>query len=171
MTEKSQLENLKDVQLFYLLKTVGNVHHSGIQDIISDRNIMEDSDFIDSCETAGRFVGLHIEYPIDPNYIAATIKLNPNYDFDSAKPSGPLKRPESNIFSFDIDEFRIEHVRRSYTHEIRSYSQDLVSGMVESLIGEGAIDVYEGNESEPDYYGGETTETKIDKRSIRIVGR
>lgn len=169
MRSKSQLENLKDVQLFYLLKSVGKEHHSGINDIIKDSYIMEDSGFIDSCETAGKFVGLDLDYPIDPNYIAATIRLNPDYDFETNKPSGPFKRPEGNVYSFDIDEFRIEHVRRSYTHEVRSYSQDLIVGTVESMLNEDAIDIYAGSESDADYYDGETTETKIDKSSIRII--
>jgi len=170
MTEKSQLENLKDVQLFYLLKTVGNEHHPGIQDIINDRDIIEDSGFLDSCESAGTIIGLSLEYPIDPNYIAATIRLNADYDFNSAKPSGPLKRPEGAIFSFDIDEYRIEHVRRSYTHKIRSYSRDLVKTTIGSMLNEGSVDIYDGAESDADYYDGETTDIKIDKHSIRFVG-
>lgn len=166
MTNKSQLENLKDVQLFYLLKSVGNEHHSGIEDIISDPNIMEDSSFHDSCDSAGRLMGLDMEYPTDYNYIAATIKLNPEYDFDTNRPSGPIQRPKGSVYKYDIDEFRIEHVRRTYQHKVISYSKDLVKSTAQSMLDEGSIDVYEGEEIDVDYYDGETTDVKIDKNSI-----
>ena len=169
MTDKSQLENLKDVQLFYLLKSVGNEHHSGIEDIVIDRNIMEDSSFHDSCDSAGRLMGLDMEYPTDYNYIAATIKLNPDYDFDTNRPSGPLQRPKGNIYSYEISEFRIEHVRRDYRHEIISYSKDLIISTVEDMLSQGSLDIYEGLETGEDNYDGETVYEKIYKDSIRIV--
>ena len=169
MTDKSQLENLKDVQLFYLLKSVGNQHHSGIEDIVIDRNIMEDSRFHDSCDSAGRLMGLDMEYPTDYNYIAATIKLNPDYDFDTNRPSGPLRRPKGNVYSYEISEFRIEHVRRDYRHEIISYSKDLIISTVESMLSEGSLDIYEGLETGEDNYDGETVDEKIDKDSIRLI--
>lgn len=169
MTDKSQLENLKDVQLFYLLKSVGNEHHSGIEDIVIDRNIMGDSSFHDSCDSAGRLMGLDMEYPTDYNYIAATIKLNPDYDFDTNRPSGPLRRPKGNVYSYEISEFRIEHVRRDYQHEILSYSKDLIISTVEDMLSQGSLDIYEGLETGEDNYDGETVDEKIDKDSIRIV--
>lgn len=169
MTDKSQLENLKDVQLFYLLKAIGNEHHSGIEDIVIDRNIMDDSIFHDSCDSAGRLMGLEMDFPTDYNYLAATIKLNPDYDFSSNRPSGPLQRPKGNVYTYEIDEFRIEHVRRSYRHELLSYSKDLIISTVETMLGQGSIDIYEGLETDVDYYDGETVDEKIDKGSIRIV--
>lgn len=169
MTDKSQLENLKDVQLFYLLKSVGNEHHSGIEDIVIDRDIMEDYSFQNSCDSAGRLMGLDMEYPTDYNYIAATIKLNPDYDFDTNRPSGPLQRPKGNLYSYEISEFRIEHVRRDYRHEIISYSKDLIMSTVKSMLSEGSLDIYEGLETAEDYYDGETVDEKIDKDSIRLI--
>ena len=169
MTDKSQLENLKNVQLFYLLKSVGDEYHSGIEDIVINRNIMEHTSFQDSCDSAGRLMGLDMEYPTDYNYIAATIKLNPDYDFDTNRPSGPLRRPKGNVYSYEISEFRIEHVRRDYRHEIISYSKDLIISTVESMLSEGSLDIYEGLETGEDNYDGETVDEKIDKDSIRLI--
>ena len=36
----------------------------------------------------------------------------------------------------------------------------------QSMLDEGSIDVYEGEEIDVDYYDGETTDVKIDKNSI-----
>ena len=169
MTDKSKLENFSNTEIFYLLKSISNEYILGIGDIVNDRDIIQDYSFQNSCDSAGRLMGLDMEYPTDYNYITATIKLNPNYDFSSNRPSGPLQRPKGNIYSYEISEFRIEHVRRDYRHEIISYSKDLIVSTVESMLGEGALDIYEGVETGEDNYDGETVDEKIDKDSIRIV--
>ena len=78
--ERSKLENISNTQLFYLLKNViklldgfrdGDIEHPG---------------FSHDCDSAATIVGLDLSFPIDENYIASTLKLNPDYDFDDLKP-------------------------------------------------------------------------------------
>jgi len=165
--EKSKLESLPDSQLFFLLKLVigeyGNLKH------ILRLDIMEDSGFHDSCESAGRIMGVSIEYPIDPNYIASTIQMNGEYDYSGNRPTSKIERPVAKLYGFDIDEHRTEYVVRSYSHSLSSYSRELLIPTVKSMLDEGSIDAYEGEETHVDYYDGETNETKIDKDSIRVL--
>jgi hypothetical protein len=166
--EKSNLENLSNGQLFFLLKFVINDYGMDKKYILRS-DIMEDSGFHDSCDSAGRMMGFEIEYPIDPNFIASTIQLNPDFDFSGSRPESEIKKPVAQLYQFDIDEHRTEYVVRSYQHSLTSYSQKLVIPTTESMLNEGALDVYEGEEVNVDYYDGETNETKIDKDSIRVI--
>ena len=166
--ERSQLENIGNTQLFFLIKSIANEH--SLSDIYRDRDIMEDNSFISACDDAGKIVGLELEFAIDHNYLAATIKLNySDFDFSTAKPTGTLKRPEPHLYSFDIDEFRIEHVRRTYSHEMTSYSKELLKSTVDSMESEGTFDYYDGDEIDADYYDGETTDVKFDRDSVRLI--
>jgi hypothetical protein len=73
------------------------------------------------------------------------------------------------LYSFDIDEYRTEYVRISYKHEITSYLVELIKPTFTSMENDSAFDYYDGVESDRDYYDGETTDTKFDKDSIRIL--
>jgi hypothetical protein len=165
--EHSQLENIGNSQLFFMIKSILN--EIELSDIIRDKDIMEDSQFIDTCDDSGKIVGVELEFIIDHNYLASTIKLNRDFDFSTSKPSGILVRPKAKLFKFEIDEFRVESVRRTYENELTSYSSDLVTSTVEKMRSEGSFDYYDGKEIGVDYYDGETTEVTLDKSSIKEV--
>lgn len=165
--EHSQLENFGNGELFFMIKYISN--EIELSDIIRDKDIMEDSQFIDACDVSGKIVGVKLEFAIDHNYLAATIRLNRDFDFSTSKPSKILRRPEAKLFRFDVDEFRIEHVRRTYSHEMTSYSKELLKSTVDSMESEGNFDYYGGKEIDVDYYDGETTEVKLDESSIREI--
>jgi len=163
--EKSKLENIGNTQLFFLLKKVKDEYY---YDKIGYGEI-EDSHFLESCDTAGGIVGLTDLNFLDYNYINAAIILNQNFNFDSSKPDGTLVRPKPSYYSFDIDEFRTEYVRRTYTHESTSYLPELLKPMIDKMESEGVFDYYDGGESDTDYYDGETTDVKFDKNSVRKI--
>ena len=165
--EHSQLENIGNSQLFFMIKFILN--EIELSDIIRDKDIMEDSQFLDVCDDSSKIVGVELEFAIDHNYLAATIKLNRDFDFSTSKPSKNLRRPEAKLFRFEIDEFRLESVRRTYENELTSYSSDLVESTVNKMRSEGSFDYYDGKEIGVDYYDGETTEVTLDKSSIREV--
>lgn len=167
--EKSKLENIGDVQLFFLIKNLLLEYDYTLETLIKDREIMEDSSFLDSCDNACKIVGIDSEFPIDANYLAAIIRLNSDMDFDSNRPSSKFIRPEAHEYSFDIDEHRTEYVRRTYKHYLTSYSKDLVLTTAESMDSEGSLEYYEGEEIDVDYYDGETTEVRFDKDSVRLI--
>ena len=131
--ETSNLENLSNTQLYFLLKMTIHTYNMDHKYLLRS-DIMEDNGFIDSCESSARLMGFELEFPIDENYIAATIQLNPDYDFSEMKPSSELKRPKVGHYSFDIDEHRTEYVVRTYTHEQSSYSSDLLIPTVELML-------------------------------------
>jgi hypothetical protein len=156
--ERSQLENIGNTQLFFLIKSIANEH--SLSDIYRDIYIMDDNSFISACDDAGKIVGLELDFAIDHNYLAATIKLNySDFDFSTS----------AHLYRFDIDEYRIEHVRRTYSHEMTSYSKELIKSTVDSMENEGTFDYYDGDEIDVDYYDGETTDVKFDKDSIRLI--
>ena len=161
--EKSRLENIGNVQLYFLLKSVIDLYSGKIGNEIGDE------EFRDACDNAGKIIGLtNLDY-LDYNYINACIIINNNFDFTTPKPLGVLKRPEAGLYSFDIDEHRIENVRRTYTHEMTSYLEQLLNPMVTGMEQDGNFDYYEGRESDVDYYDGETTDIIFDKKSIRKI--
>ena len=80
-----------------------------------------------------------------------------------------LKRPEVGLFSFDVDEIRVETVRTTYTHEISSYDKSLVFPTVQSMQNDGGFEYYDGTESDKDYLDGETTDINYDHRSLRQI--
>jgi hypothetical protein len=161
--ERSKLENISNAQLFYLLKNViklldgfrdGDIEHPG---------------FSDDCESAATIVGLDLSFPIDENYIASTLKLNPDYDFDGQKPNGEIERPIAGLYSFDIDEHRIENVRRTYRHKVTSYDESLVIPTSIMSENEGYFEYFDGEEFDVDYYDGETTDVSYDYKSVRKI--
>jgi hypothetical protein len=163
--ERSKLENIGNTQLFFLLKKVKDEYYYnkiGYDEI-------EDSSFLESCDTAGRIVGITDLDFLDYNYINASLILNQDFNFDSSKPDGTLLKPKPSYYSFDIDEFRTEQVRRTYTHESTSYLPELLKPMIDKMETEGVFDYYDGGESDVDYYDGETTDVKFDKSSIRQI--
>lgn len=166
MEEKSTFENIGDAHLFFFMKSLQKINrHEDITQLE-----ITDSYFPDVCDKAATMVGLTLEYPIDQNYIMALINLNKDYDYSTKTPEKPFVRPERGVYSFDFDEYRTEFVRRTYRHEIVSYSKDLVKGTVEMIDYDGSFDMYDGDEVDVDYYDGETTETKFDKDSVRKIG-
>jgi hypothetical protein len=116
--EKSKLENIGNVQLFFLLKKIMLVLNDNIPE-------MNDYGFADLCDEAGKIVGLELTYE-DYNYIVATLKMNEGFDYSTKKPTDELERPIGAIYSFDVDEHRTESVRRTYRHKMLSYDIDLI---------------------------------------------
>lgn len=167
--EESQLEKIGNVQLFFLLKNVIAITRFSVKEFVRDKYIMEDNNYIVNCDSAGKIMGIELNYPLDHNYILSTLRKNPEYDFNSAKPNGEIKRPEAHLYSFDYDEHRTEYVRRTYRHEITSYSEELVIPTVKSMEGEGSFEYYEGREVDVDYYDGETTDSDIDSSSVTKI--
>jgi hypothetical protein len=161
--EISKLENIGNVQLFFILKFV-NENHSYNKYSFDD---IEDDDFKGNCDSACKVAGIGDIDFVDYNFILATLIINKNYDFTSSKPTGIIEKPTAHLYSFDIDEHRVEYVRRSYKHEITSYLVELIRPTVDSMENEGAFDYYDGQETDTDYYDGETTDIKFDKSSIR----
>ena len=166
MEEKSTFENIGDVHLFFFLKALQKIN--GSEDITELQ--ITDNYLPEVCDKAASIVGLSLEFPTDQNYIIALIKLNQNYDYSTRTPEKPFIRPERGVYSFDIDEYRTEFVRRTYRNDIVSYSKDLIEGTAEMMQNEGVFSYYDGYEVDTDYYDGETTDTKFDKDSIRKIG-
>jgi hypothetical protein len=167
--ERSELESIGNNELYYLIKLISNNYDLG--DIINDSKIMTDGDFITACDEAIRVFGKSLEFPIDYDYLASVIKLNQDFDFTGKKPSGVLNKPIPNLYSFDIDEFRTEWVRRTYRDTITSYSKEIVFSTIKSLVDSNGYDMYENKEIDVDYYDGETTDVKLDKDSISLINR
>ena len=160
--EKSKLENIGNTQLFYLLKGFISISQESNPD-------MDDYNLADNCDEASRIVGLELSYPIDQNYIVATLKLNQNYDFSTQKPNGEIKRPSPGVYEYDIDEHRVENVRRTYRHSMVSYDENLVIPTSVMAEGEGWLDYTDGREVDVDYYDGETTDVSYDYNSVTKI--
>jgi len=157
---KSELEKIGDKTLFTLLKVFLKNSNGEID--------VRDDDVFTAAQNACKLFSLEC-YPEDLNYIISTVRLNTNVDFTSKIPI-KLKRPKGVKYSFDIDEFRTEYVRRTYRNEIISYDEKLILDSIESLNDQG-FDYYEGKEVDVDYYDGETTDVTLDKSSIIKIGR
>ena len=160
--EKSKLENIGNKQLFYLLKSFISKSNDSTPD-------MEDYDLSNNCDHAAKIVGLDLNFPIDENYIVATLHLNTNYDFSTQKPSGEIKRPSVGVYKFEISEDRTEQVKRTYRHEMSSYDANLVIPTSRMAEGEGVFDYYDGDMIDEDYYDGETTDVSYDYSSVRKI--
>ena len=167
--ETSKLEKIGNVQLFFLLKQLISSYDYTVKDIIKDSEIIEDSSFLDACESAGNVIGIDIEYPIDNNYLAATIKLNGKFDYTTSKPSKELLRPVASLYSYDFTENRTEYVLRTYRNTLTSYSPDLVKTTAESMESEGYMYYGDGHEVHVDFYDGETNDVSFDDLSIRKI--
>jgi hypothetical protein len=153
--EKSKLENVSDKLLFYLLK---GVSESGRD--IYDRN------YYDVCFSAAKMVGFNLEDSIDMNYIASTLKLNDNYDFNIFEPTNKLKRPIASIYKLDTTESRTEYVNRIYRNFITSYDMDLVIPTIDHTTD---WEYYDGEMILEDYYDGETTDVDSEVSSIKKI--
>jgi hypothetical protein len=153
--EKSKLENVSDKLLFYLLKGVSE----------SGRDIY-DHNYYDVCFSAAKMVGFNLEDSIDMNYIASTLKLNDNYDFNVFEPTNKLKRPIASIYKLDTTESRTEYVNRIYRNFITSYDMDLVIPTIESDYD---WEYYDGEMILEDYYDGETTDVDNEVSSIKKI--
>lgn len=151
----SHLEKISDKTLYTLLKVFLKNSNDEID--------MRDDDVYLAAQRACKFFSLECEME-DLNYIISTVRLNRDVDFNSKTPV-KLKRPKSFRYSFDIDEFRTEWVRRTYRNEIISYDEQLVLDSINSLMDQG-FDYYDGDEVDVDYYDSEGTDTKLDKSSI-----
>jgi len=160
--EKSKLENIGNKQLFYLLKSFILKSNDSTPD-------MEDYGLSNNCDHAAKIVGLDLNFPIDENYIVATLHLNTNYDFSTQKPNGEIKRPSVGVYKFEISEARMEHVTRTYRHEMSSYDANLVIPTSRMAEGEGVFDYYDGDMIDEDYYDGETTDVSYDYSSVRKI--
>ena len=153
--EKSKLENVSDKQLFYLLK--------GVSESVSD---ISDDDYYDVCVLAAKIVGFDLEEPIDVNYIASTLKLNDNYDFNIFEPTNKLKRPIASIYKLDTTESRTEYVNRIYRNFVTSYDMDLVIPTIDLFED---YEYYYGEMILEDYYDCETTDVENEVSSIKKI--
>lgn len=160
--EYSKLENIGNAQLFYLLKSFISISNDSTPE-------MDDYNLSNNCEEASRIVGIELTFPVDQNYIVATLRLNKNYDFSTQKPSGEIKRPSSGVYEFDVDEHRSEQVRRTYRHTMVSYDKSLVIPTGQMAEGEGWFDYTEGREVDVEYYDGETTDVNYDHDSVTKI--
>jgi len=153
--EKSKLENVSDKLLFYLLK--------GVSESGGD---IYDHNYYDVCFSAAKMVGFNLEDSIDMNYIASTLKLNDNYDFNVFEPTNKLKRPIASIYKLDTTESRTEYVNRIYRNFITSYDMDLVIPTIDNTTD---WEYYDGEMILEDYYDGETTDVDIEVSSIKKI--
>jgi len=160
--EKSKLENIGNTQLFYLLKSFISITND-----LSPQ--MDDYNLSNNCDEASQIVGVELTFPVDQNYIVATLRLNSSYDFSTQKPNGEIKRPSFGLYEFDIDEHRSEQVRRTYRHTIVSYDKSLVIPTGQMAEGEGWLDYTDGREVDVDYYDGETTDVNYDNSSVTKI--
>lgn len=161
--EISRLVNIGNTQLFHILRYVNENHEYNqfsFDDIESDK-------FKYNCDLACKIMGVNDVDFIDYNFILATLIINNNYDFNSKKPTGIIEKPTAHLYSFDIDEYRTEFVRKTYKHEMTSYLVELIEPTTVSMEGEGVLSYFDGQETDTDYYDGETTDIKFDKSSIR----
>lgn len=163
--EKSKLENIGNIQLYYILKFIvdGWYYHK------FDYNDIEQESFKELCDESCRLVGFNDLDYVDYNFLDACLVLNNGFDYEPKKPEGVLIRPEGGLYTFDIDEHRTEYVRRTYTHEMYSYSPKLIEPTYQSMDYDGNFETWSGTESEPDYYDGETNEVKFDKYSVKKI--
>jgi hypothetical protein len=160
--EKSVFESVGNTQLFFVLKIINDRNDNNSFDI----NDIEDSEFREFCDDAGSLVGVsNLEF-IDYNYLLSCLLENRTFDFTTKKPEGQLRRPQIGQYSFEVDEFRVESVRRTYRNVIESYSTGLVFPMVRGMIREGEFDYYDGDELETDYFDGDTRDIKLDDSSL-----
>ena len=84
--ERSKLENVGNTQLYFVLKRVIEEYDEPI-----GSDSIEDSSFMDVCETSCKIVGIGGPYYIDYNYILATLLLNKGFDYSENKVSGTIK--------------------------------------------------------------------------------
>ena len=154
--EKSRLEKVSDKQLFYLLK--------GVSESGSD---ISDNNYYDVCILSAKIVGFDLEEPIDVNYIASTLKLNDNYDFNIFEPTNKLKRPIASIYKLDTTESRVEYVNRIYRNFVTSYDMDLVIHTIDYFFED--YNYYDGEMILEDYYDGETTDVENEVSSIKKI--
>jgi hypothetical protein len=165
--EKSMLENIGNSQLFFILYMVNENHEYNkfsLDDITDDK-------FIRNCDRACKYVGIDIsgiDY-VDYNFILATLLINEDYDFTSPKPSGVIKKPTSDLYSFDINEHRVEYVTRTYQHEVTSYLTELTEPTINAMLNNDTIEYYNGYETNTNYYDGETTDVDLDSNSIKKI--
>ena len=159
--EHSIYEKINNVQLFFLIKIVLK-KFKGTEPGV-------DSYTYDIIEKSSDMVGLDFTGIVDVNYIVSLLRLNPNYDFTSKSPSGDFERPKANEYTFVHTEFRTDDVRRTYKHEITSYSEKLTRETILALDYSGNFDYADGDEIGSDTYDGEVTDVKLDKSSIRKV--
>ena len=160
--EKSELENLSDRVIYRMCHMIVNKLGDDYYRSLS----FDDDDFTSSCDSVGKLFS-HTMDIIDYDFILNLIKNN---DFTDPTPKR-LKKPKIQKYSFEFDERRTEFVRRTYRHELNSYSNiksDFID-LVDLMQNEGGLEPYDGREVDVDYYDGETTHVKLDKNSIEKV--
>jgi hypothetical protein len=163
--ENSVLEKIGNSQLFFILKYIVDNHpynKFSFDDI-------QDDEFKENCDLSCKLVGIGKIYYIDYNFILATLIINKNYDFTTSRPIGVIEKPKPKLYSFEIDEFRVEYVKRTYENEMTSYLGELIEPTYNSMINDGTFDYYDGREINTDYYNGETTDVNFDKKSITKI--
>lgn len=160
--EKSELENLSDRVIYRMCHMIVNELGDDYHRFLS----FDDGDLIDSCDSVGKLFG-HTMDIIDYDFILNLIKNN---DFTDSTPK-PLKKPKIQKYSFDFDEHRTEYVRRTYQHELDSYSNiksDFID-LINLMQNEGGLEYYDGREVDVDYYDSETSSVNLDKNSIEKI--
>lgn len=157
----SDLENYEDRLLKIMLtridKKIGKID---LKSDFGDELLNE----LDSILTPFNFGNL---YTLDYTFILSLYDLN--YENILSGDDYELIRPKVKTYKYDIDVFSTENVRRTYTHEISSYDDDLVvkSAVLEDMYGN--LEWWEGEETDVDYFDSETTDVRIDKNSFTEI--
>ena len=157
----SDLENYEDRLLKIMLaridKKIGKI------DLKSDFG-GELLDKLDDILTPFNFGNLDV---LDYTFILSLYDLN--YENILSGDDYDLNRPRVKTYKYDIGVFSTESVRRTYTHEISSYDDDLVvkSAVLEEMYGN--LEWWEGEETDVDYFESETTDVRIDKNSFTEI--
>lgn len=157
----SDLENYDDRLLKIMLKRIDKkIGKIDLKDDFDDELITE----MDSILIPFDFGGLIM---LDYTFILSLYDLN--YENILSGDDYHLNRPRVKTYKYDIDVFSTASVRRTYTHEISSYDDDLVVKLVELTDENGNLEYWEGEETNIDYFDSELTDIRIDKNSFTEI--
>ena len=163
LDDKSNFEEVGDVQLFFYMKTLLKLMESDGLDSFD----IEDTMFINLCNDAGGMLGIDISYPLDHNYICALSNLNKNYDFSTKQPSAPISRPVRGVYRFEYSEDIVEYVTNVFRHTMVSYSKDLIVPTIDIMQQDGDFAYYDGIQTSHDVYDSYTNRSGLDSDSIK----
>lgn len=160
--EKSKLESYNDKILFKVLTEID-------KEINGDKYVsLDDSKFSEVSDDVCKLFGIgHLDW-LDIDFLITLYRDNIKQIVEK-KLSSPLSRPQVGEYSIDVDIHSTEYVRRTYQHKTTSYSEKNVIPQMDSLDYEGAISVWDGYEIDYDIYDSETTSTKWDKHSVKLI--
>ena len=162
--EKSKLETISEIKLFYLLKGIKKDYVGDI-----DYETIEDNDFLNICDVWSKMLSLGDLDFVDYNFIIETFTINPDYDFLTKKLVNSIKIPVASEYSFDVDEFRTNRVKYTYQHTIVSYNENLVQYTIRGMENNSSFDYWDGKLIDEDIYDTDTNDVEIDMQSITKI--